>query len=285
MLALLVLSLPTLADVIPEAPPTNKLLYMYRFYYLPFSLEFREGKNVNEILPLLPQKDGTVRLIKADELQELDTKWNSLRDPWKQKSLLLSTPVTSNESARVTTHLVSHVIPLTRTALERLSIDERIQINETLKKKPVEVQSAFKQLTFLKSFLTPMDQGKWNLFIFSASWCESCREYRVLLESYLKKFPSSDLNLHSVVIEDSREEIFDKPLLKELFPNPKKYSHDSIPRFLMLDTTATVPKVLEEGEALAAVYDRFFKEHKGFLDEQSPLFKKSQPARRLSSEQ
>lgn len=275
-----------LADFIPEVSnplPVNKLLFMYRFYYLPFSLEFQEGKNVNEILPFVPEKKNTIRLIKAEELQELDARYGGIRESWKQKSLFINTPVALNQSVRISSHLVSHSIPLSRSALEKLSIDERIQLNEALKKKSPEVQAAFKQLTFLKSFLTTPDQGKFNLFIFSASWCESCREYRILLESYLKKFPKAELNIHSVVIEDSREEIFDKPMLKELFPHPKKYSHDSIPRFLALDTTTTVPTVLEEGEALAVVYERFFKEHKGFLDHQIPLLKK-EPTRQITSE-
>jgi hypothetical protein len=125
----------------------------------------------------------------------------------------------------------------------------------------------------LKSFLQPLEEEKFNLFIVSASWCESCREYRVLLESYLKAFPHPDLNLHSLVIDDPKEEIFDSRLLKELFPNPAKYSHDSIPRFLSIETVAGKTTVLEEGEALAEFYARYLKPHRGYLDGQSTLFR------------
>ena len=117
----------------------------------------------------------------------------------------------------------------------------------------------------------------------SASWCESCREYRILLESYLKEFPQSNVTLHSVVIEDEKENIFDSLLLKELFPHPKKYSHDSIPRFLALEFVNGEPRLLEEGDALQAFYERFFKSHQGFLDSQTTLFHRPAPVGRTLS--
>jgi len=253
--------------------PVNKLLYMYDLYYLPFSVEFREGRTVNDILPYIKDGNGDMRLIKADELQKLDGDWNALKDPWKGKSLLITTPVAMNQTIRISSHLVSHHIGMTRSAFDNLSISERIQLAELLKDKPPEVQSAFKQLTFLKSLLGPSDNGRFNVFIFSASWCDSCKEYRVLLESYLKNYPQSDVVLHSVLIEDPKEEIFEKPLLKELFPNPKKYSHESIPRFAVLEFVQGKPHVLEDGEAIQALYERYLKPHRGYLDSKSALFK------------
>jgi thiol-disulfide isomerase/thioredoxin len=262
----------------------NKLLYMYLFYYLPFSVEFREGRTANDILPFFPSKIADAsRLLSADELQSLDSEWNTLKEPWKKKSLLLATAVPSASTVRITQHLASHRIPLSRSAFDTLSLSDRIQLNEVLRSKAPEVQSAFKQLRFLKSFLQPSDEDKLNFFMVSASWCESCREYRVLMESYFKTFPNQDLVLHSLVIDDPKEEIFDSKLLKELFPNPAKYSHDSIPRFLALENLNGKTTVYEEGEALLELYERYFKQHRGYVDNQTSLFRGRGPASVTSS--
>jgi len=259
--------------------PVNKLLYMYRFFYLPFSIEFKEGKTPNDILPFVRDGSGTERLIRAEELERLDREWAALKGEWYKKSLLQTTSVPLNQATRITSHLTSHHVSLSRGAFDNVSIDDRIQINHALQSKSPEVQSAFKQLRFLKSFLGPQDEGRFNLFIISASWCESCKEYRTLLETYLKIFSEPSLTLHSVIIEDPKEEIFDSPILKELFPNPKKYSHESIPRFLALETVHGNATVHEEGEALKEVHDRFLKSHRGFLDgKTSVLGKKKKPS-------
>lgn len=252
----------------------NKLLYMYNFYYLPFSVEFREGRTINDILPFFPGKFAEAgRLLTADELQQLDKEWNLIKDPWKKKSLLLSTQVPVNQSVRISQHMASHRVALSRTAFDTLSITDRIQLADVLKSKSPEVQAAFKQLRFLKSFLSPLEEEKFNFFMVSASWCESCREYRVLLESYFKAFPNPELNLHSLVIDDPREEIFESRILKELFPNPAKYSHDSIPRFLAIESLGGKTVVYEEGEALLELYERYFKQHRGYMDSKSSLFR------------
>ena len=258
-----------------DIPRVNKLQYMYQFFYLPFSVEFREGRTVNDILPYVRTSDTEPpRLLKPLELQTLDKEWAKLRDPYKKKSLLLSTQVPVGQSTVITQRLVSHHITLTRGAFDTLSIPEKIQVTEMLKKKPPEVQSAFKQIRFLKSFLSPLQEERFNFFVFSPSWCESSREYRVLFESYLKNFPNLGFNLHSVVIEDPKEEIFDGRIIKDLFPNPKKYTHDSVPRFLAIENVQGNTLVWEEGEALKELYDRYFQAHRGYLNGQSSLFGK-----------
>ena len=139
--------------------------------------------------------------------------------------------------------------------------------------RPADAQANFKQLKFLKSFMSGSDDFRFNFFLISASWCDSCKEYRVLMETYMKTFPDQGLTLHSVVIEDPKEEVFDSQILKDLFPHPKKYSHDSVPRFLALDQADGKPHVYEEGEALKEVYERFFKSHQGYLNSRVKLFK------------
>lgn len=252
----------------------NKLQYMYQFYYLPFNLEFLEGRSVNDILPFLLDKNGQAdQLIKAKDLQSLDKEWDATKAPWKKKSLLLNTYVPMNGTIRISQHLVSHRISLTRTAFDALPLNDRIQLLSSLQNKPSEVQAAFKQLRHLRSFMNPLDDYRFNFFMFSASWCASCREYRVLFETYFKSFPDSAATFHSVIIDDPKEEIFDSNLLRELFPHKEKYTHDSIPRFLSLEMVNGKPKVLEEGEALKELYIRFFQSHRGYLVPKSKVFR------------
>src|SRR5688572_30708296 len=131
--ALLLSSAFALAE---DGPRINKLQYMYNFYYFPFSIEFREGKTVNDILPYVKLGDGSPpRLLKPQELQALDKEWNVLKEPWKKKSLLLSTPVNLNDKAQITQKLVSHRIAMSRGAFDTISIPDRIQLNEALKNK------------------------------------------------------------------------------------------------------------------------------------------------------
>lgn len=276
LLAIVVLSLSSVAEEPRrDAPGVNKLQYMYNFFYFPFSVEFREGKTLNDILPYIKTSETEPpRLLKPLELQALDRDWNGIKEPWKKRSLLLSTQVAIGESAQITQKLVSHRVPISRGSFDTISITDRIQLNEALKNKPPEVQAAFKQLRFLKSFLTPIQEERFNFFIFSPSWCESSREYRVLFETFIKTFPNMGLNLHSVVIEDPKEEIFDSKIMKELFPHPKKYTHDSVPRFLAIETVQGNALVWEEGEALKELYERFFLPHRGYLNSRSTLFRK-----------
>ena len=72
--------------------------------------------------------------------------------------------------------------------------------------------------------------------------------------------------MHSVVIEDPNELIFDSKIFKELFPNTKKYSHEIVPRFLAIEQVEGKSIIYEEGEALAVLYERFFHSHRGFLN-------------------
>lgn len=272
-----------------EAPPaskkTNKLLQMYRIYYLPFSLHFREGTNPNEIVPFVnaDPKGITKRLLRAPELAQLNEQWDAVRDPWKKKSLFLNTPVGLNQSVRISRALVSHNVATTRRALDGVSIEDRIRINDMLKAKPPEVQNLFKQLRFLKSFLGQQDEGQFNFFIVSAHWCQSCLEYRVLLESYFKQFPNPQVTLHSIIVQDPKEEIFDAPILKDLFPNPQAYSHESIPRFLSFETPDGKPTILEEGDAVRTLFTRYLEKHRGFMDSKTTLFGGPGAARAVAS--
>lgn len=256
---------------------SNKLLQMYRLYYLPFSIYFREGNSKNEIVPFVNADPGglTKRMLKAQELQALNKDWDGIRKSWKGRSLFLTTPVRTNKSVRITRSLYSHRISLTRRAFDGIQLNDRIKMNKTLKSKPPLLQNAFKQLRFMKSFIGRGDERKFNLFIVSASWCQSCLEYRVLLETYVKKFPNANLVLHSIVVEDPKEEIFDAKVMSELFPNPKKYSHESIPRFLTLQTIKGKPVVHQEGEAIKTYYDKFLLKHRGYLDNKTSIFGQS----------
>lgn len=274
LLGLVALATPTTASA---KDPENKLLYMYRLYYLPFGLEFEEGRTANDILPFLPEKyPDPSRLITAQELKTLDEEWTGLKKSWSKRSLLETTKVPLDRSVRITQKLASHRIPLTRSAFDGISIGDRIQIKEAMKSKPPQVQATFRQIRFLKSLLTPLELEKLNFFVVGASWCNSSREYRILMESYFKRFPSSKINFHSLVIDDPKEKIFDSKLLKELFPNPKLYSHNTIPRFLAIEVVNGKTRLYEEGEALREVYERHFKKHRGFLDSQTSLLGKSE---------
>ena len=143
---------PTHADTVKEPPKTNKLLYMYDFYYLPFSVFFREGKTINDVLPYIRSGDD-LRLIKAAELQSLDSEWNTMKISMKNKSLLQNTPVPINQTVWLTPHMASHHIAIDRTAFDRLPLPERIRLASTLKNKSPEVQASYRQLRFLLIFL------------------------------------------------------------------------------------------------------------------------------------
>lgn len=184
------------------------------------------------------------------------------------------------QTVRISQRLISHHVPMSRGPFDTISISDRIQLNDALKSKPPEVQAAFKQLRFLKSFLAPLDEERFNFFIFSPSWCESSREYRVLFETYLKTFPQAGLNLHSVLIEDPKEEIFDSRIIRELFPHQKKYTQDSTPRFLAIETVQGNTVIWEEGEALKELYERFFKQYRGYLNSKTTLFRNVSPLSR-----
>lgn len=261
---------PAPTSVPQTIPQTNKLLYMYRLFYLPFSIDFQAGVAANDVAPFMQG-----RALTQNEVKQLDSEWALIRSEWKKKSLVLLTQVNVGQSMRISPRLVSHHITLSRGPFDTLSVGDQIQINELLKSKSPDLQVAFRQLRFLKSFLGPQDEERLNFFIFSASWDESSREYRLLFEEYFKRFNDLSFNLHSVVIEDPKEEIFESKLNKDLFPNIKKYTHDSVPRFTVFETKNGEPVITEEGDALKLLYERFFQSHRGFLDDQISLMKKN----------
>jgi hypothetical protein len=262
------------AEADKETPKVNKLLFMYEFFYLPFGIEFRVGRNLETVLPyVLDARGEAARLVEAHELVALDGEWTKVRAEWRTKSLLEFHNVPVGKSLRITQRLVSHHVPVTRAAVDTLPMADRASLADTLRGKSPAVVAAFYQLRFLKSLVEPSDDGKFNFFIVSASWCDSSREYRTLLETYFKKFPSAQLTLHSVVVEDPKRQIFDSRLMKELFPHPKRYTHETVPRFLAMQMVNGQPKIWEEGEALRELYDRFYANHRGFLAPEIKSFK------------
>ncbi len=266
-LAAAFLALPVRADgPAKDAPKVNKLLAMYELFYLPFPLEFHVGRNLETILPFVTDARGeATRMVEAHELVSLDAEWAKIRGNWRSKSLLEFHAVPTGKSVRIAQRLVSHRVPVTRAATDTLPLADRMALNDSLKGKSAAVIASFYQLRFLKSLLEAGDEGKFNFFVVSASWCDSSREYRTLLEAYFKKFPNAQLTLHSLVVDDPKQAIFDSRLMKELFPHAKRYTHDTVPRFLAVQTINGQPKVWEEGEALRELYDRFYAQHRGFL--------------------
>lgn len=256
-------SLAMAAAGLPET--ANKLLYMQNFFYLPFGIEFQEGTSPGQIIPIWPAANGNpARAVSPKELETLMKDWAIKRQTFQARSLLLKETVDIGKSARISPRIVSHHFALSRGIFDGLPIGEQSQINQALQGKPTEVVSAFKQLRFFSGLIAPDEQKKFNLFIISPSWCESSKEYRVLLETYTKDLSPQGFVLHSIVFEDPKEEIFDSVLMKDLFPNKTKYTHENVPRFIAMEWLNGVPTLFEEGDALKEAYDRFFKSHKGY---------------------
>lgn len=256
-------------------PPTNKLLHMYELFYLPFTIEFKQGKTFNDIFPLVVDAKGEfTQLLKPEQLKLLDQEYSSERSSWAKNSLFLNTNLEMNESQRITQRLISHRIPLKKTAWDKVSVSDQIKVKSLLEGKPDLIKKAVTQVQFLRSFLQGYEEEKFNFFIIGPQWCESSREYRYLLEHLTKNFPHPQLLLHSVVVEDPQEQIFDSQLMKDLFPFPENYSHDSVPRFLAIQKERGQLKVWEEGDALVELKNRFLGQHRGFLDSSIPSMRK-----------
>jgi hypothetical protein len=252
----------------------NKLLYMYHFYYLPFSIDFRVGRTESDILPFLPGKrDGGGRMVTNAEWSALEIEHRRLREGWESRSLLLSTPVPLGESKRITGRIFAHHISASRTACESVPLPDRIQFSKLLQEKSPEVQGRFRQLQFLKSFLRPDDDNSFHFFIVSASWCPSCRDYRMLLETYFKDFPPDRAKLHSLLVDDPSRTIFTSPAMRDLFPHGPSAAKTSVPRFLAIENADGLPVVHEDGDALFHLYERFFKKVRGFADSRLPLLR------------
>ncbi|MCX6101831.1 MAG: hypothetical protein NT000_01030 [Proteobacteria bacterium] len=251
----------------PAQKNINKLREMYSFYYLPFNVHFKEGAQIDDVFPVVPDKLGALsEIVLPDNMRKVEQVWEPIRETWKNKSLFLTTSVPLGKKIKISQHLISHKIPVSRNAMDHLSLADKILLQESLKGKSPELQANVTQLRFLKSFLDPEELTNFNFFIIAPSWCSSSKEYLSLFESYFKKFPNTHLSLHSVVIEDPNELIFDSKIFKELFPNTKKYSHEIVPRFLAIEQVEGKSIIYEEGEALAVLYERFFHSHRGFLN-------------------
>lgn len=245
----------------------NKLREMYTFYYLPFNLHFKVGSEINDIFPVTRDKLGDLtQPVGPEEMKKLEKQWLPTRDNWKKKSLFLTTPVDSGKTVRISERLISHKISVKQTAVDLLAFSERLKLRQSLEDKTPDAQANIVQLKFLQAFLDQNDKTRFNFFIFSPSWCASSQEYRALFEAYFKKFANTNLALHSVVIDDPQEVIFDSKIFKELFPHTPTYSHDLVPRFLAYEERDGVPTIYEEGQALSVLYENFFKQHQGFLN-------------------
>ena len=274
-LSLLVFSGWVNAETPKPKDPSYKLLHMYELFYLPFNIEFKQGKTYNDIFPLIADKKGEfTQLLSPDQLKLLDQEYSSERKTWAKSSLFLNTALAPNESQRITQRLVTHRISLKRTAWDAVSVSDQIKVKALLDGKPDLVKKAVTQYQFLRSFLKEPEEEKFNFFVIGPSWCESSKEYRYILEYLSKKFPNNQLVIHSVVIDDPEEQIFDAQILKDLFPFPENYSHDSVPRFLALQKDKDKLKVWEEGEALVELKSRFFAQHQGFLNNTLPAMRK-----------
>lgn len=248
----------------------NKLREMYNFYYLPFNLQFKVGEQTDDVFPVVDVANGELgklsKTIAPDDMTKIETSWKQVRNDWKKKSLFLNTNLEVGKKTRISPHLVSHKIAVTTTALDNLNFSTKLVFQKSLQNQSPEIQTNVTQLFFLKSFLDERDQKNFNFFIFSPSWCASSQEYRAIFEAYYKTFSPEKLTIHSVVIEDPKEAIFDSKIFKELFPHANNYSHEIVPRFLAVEEKEGKSIVYEEGEALAILYERFFKEHQGFLN-------------------
>jgi hypothetical protein len=69
--------------------------------------------------------------------------------------------------------------------------------------------------------------------------------------------------------------------MKDLFPFPENYTHDSVPRFLAIQMVKGQLKVWEEGEALRELKDRFFAQYRGFLNSKFTLMGKMESSTRF----
>lgn len=267
-LLFLVLWLVPLAAKGGEPAPKNKLLEMFRFFYLPFDVEFRVGDSNDEVIPF--GNAGSV-ILAPEEMQRLDQRWAEIRKSWKAKSLFVSTRDTVNGTTKISPHLITHRITANRTALDSLSIEERIRIKEILKDKSKDIQATVLQKQFVRSFIDPATAHKMHFFIIAPDWCASSETYRTLLEAYAKKFALGKFVLHSLVIEDPNEQIFDSKAMNDLFPFPKRYSHESVPRFILAEEKEGDFKVHEEGNALHLLYENYFEAQQGFLEIDKPV--------------
>jgi hypothetical protein len=265
----------------PQPPPVNKLLQMHRLYYLPFSIEFEQGADPDDIVPMV-HRGTIIRVPSAEEFQKLQRAWDTTRQDWAQHSLTSNTQIGMNESVRISHRLALHRISITRQIFDGMSISEQIQIKKLLDGKSENLRSTFTQVRFLKSLLSPSDEGRNVFFVIGAHWCQSSRAYRALVEAYLKRFPKSDLAFHAIVIDDPKKEIFESALLRSLFPHNTRYSHNTIPRFLLFRNNPRAPALIEEGEAIEWVLQNALLKHKGFLDDQVPFL--FSPPRALSGQ-
>lgn len=264
LLLLFILISPTLNA--ESTTPKNKLFEMLRLFYLPFKIDLQLGEEKDEIIPSVEKtKGGESTVLTLDDMQKLDKQWAQIRSTWQSRSLFRDTKVDLNGTVKISPHFISHRIAATRGALDSIPIEDRIRIKDLLNGKPKDVQAAVLQKRFLRTFIDPNTLDKPHFFIVAPDWCASSEGYRTILEWYTRKLAMGTYILHSIIIEDPRESIFDSKAMTDLFPFPKKYSHESVPRFLLADPKGGELSVFEEGAALQWLYDNHLSNHQGFL--------------------
>ena len=132
--------------------PTNKLLHMYELFYLPFTIEFKQGRTYNDIFPLVADKKGAfTQLITPEQLKALDQEFSSERKTWQKSSLFLNTPLELNESQQITQRLFSHRISLKRTAWDQVSVADQIKVKALLEDKPDMVRKQLPNTSFYEA--------------------------------------------------------------------------------------------------------------------------------------
>ncbi len=245
-LSLLLYAVLSRADEMPQ----NKLKAMYRLYYLPMGIDFKEADTKNDLLPYVESAPNRFdRLLKPEELEAIDNDWSNIKQEWQKKSLLLKNPADLGRSQVVTQTLRNHYVKSNRSANEIVSISS----NDS------------SQLKLLKSFLQPNEENKTHFFIIGPDWCLSSLEYRVLLEALFKEFQNPKYVLHNVMVADPEQKIFDSKFLKEILPDTKKRSLETVPVFISLQFKDGKAEILEEGDAVEMLLEKHLLKHRGYL--------------------
>jgi len=264
LLALLALSVIAHARTEKKSSP-NKLLWMYRFYYLPYAIQFEVGKDASEVLPFHVKASGVSEFVSAEELKAIDQEWKKVRSEWTTKAVFKLESILPGQSQRILPRVWAHKVNVNQKAEERISLKERVILSNLLKEKPARVQKALIQLRYLQSFIASGDEEKTHFFVLGPHWCQSSQEYRVLFETYFKKFEVKPVVLHFIVFEDPQERIFQSQILRELFLFPEQDSRKSVPKFLFLESPQKNLVVYEDAEALEKLFLRYFHPYQGFL--------------------
>lgn len=232
-----------------EEAPANKLRAMYRLYYLPMGIEFKETDTKNDLLPYVESAAGRYdRLLKPEELEAIDNQWTNIKQDWQKKSLLLKNPAELGRTQVISQSLRNHYVKANRSANEIVAIT-----------------SDSAQVKLLKSFLQPREENKTHFFIVGPDWCLSSLEYRILLEALFKEFQDPKYVLHNVMVADPEQKIFDSKFIKEILPDTSIRKLETVPVFIALQFKEGKAVVLEEGDAIEMLLEKHLLKHRGYL--------------------